>query len=65
MTSDALLSIETILRATAKRVEAYRMAHDVDSDELDSIFEELLEQADQVRMIAQPIVVRRTHAVQK
>lgn len=55
----ALLTIEATLRATAKRVETYRIARDTDSEELDSIFETLLEQADQVRMIAQPILVRR------
>ena len=58
-TPEPLLAIESALRAAAKRVESYRIAHDADSDELDSIFEELLEQADQVRIIAQPIIVVR------
>ena len=57
LASVKLLTIEATLRRTAKRVETYRMAEDADSDELDSIFEELLEQADQVRMTAQPIIV--------
>lgn len=52
-----LLGIEKALRAAARRLEDYRIAKDADSEELDGIFEEMLEQADQVRMIAQPIVV--------
>lgn len=61
--ANPLLGIETILRGVAKRVETYRMTKDADSDELDNIFEALLELADQIRMIAQPITV--THATDK
>ena len=54
---EGLFLIEIALRRCAKQIETYRMAHDRDSDELDSLFEDVLEQADHVRMIAQPIVV--------
>lgn len=59
-----LLIIELALRAAAKRLEDTRIGlkledtNDTADTVLDEIFEEILEQADQVRMIAQPIIVR-------
>ena len=54
-----ILASETKLRAIAKRVEDYRIAHGIDvpnpdAETLDAIFEDILEQADQVRMSIQP-----------
>ena len=57
MTTDALGTIEVALRAAAKRITRYRRAHDPESDELDALAELIGEQADQVRMVAQPVDV--------
>ena len=62
--STKLIKIESTLRGIAKRVEDYRIGHGIDvpnpdCEILDNIFEDILEQADQIRMIAQPIIVNR------
>lgn len=61
-----LLDIETALRAAAKRLDLLMKPDDDPAKLPDSVDEELyavhdaiLEQADQVRMIAQPIIVRK------
>ena len=55
--TDGLFLVERALRHCAKRIQTYRLTYDRESEVLDRLFEDLLAQADQVRMIAQPIVV--------
>lgn len=59
MDADKLFGIESKLRVIANKLDDYRIddAAEEDSGFLYEMFEEILEQADQIRIIAQPIKV--------
>ena len=55
--NEELIKIESNLRSIAKLVNTYRRAKDPESELLDNVIEFLGEEADKIRMIADPIEI--------